>query len=120
MGGRTNQVTQKCLGQNSKSSYQWVDGRTKSPRSVLVQNLSPTYEWKDEPSHSQVPLTKSYVFLPTGGQTNQVTYECLGKNFKSSYLWVDEQTKSPTSALIKILSPPTYGRTDELSHPQVP
>ena len=49
-----NQVTHICLGQNSMSSYQRVDGRTKSPSSAMVKipSLS-TYGWKVEPSHSQ-------------------------------------------------------------------
>ena len=74
MGGRTNQVTHKCLGQNSKFSYLRVDRRTKLLISALVKNFKSylrverqtkpltsalvkilsllTYEWKDEPSHS--------------------------------------------------------------------
>ena len=53
MGGMTNQVTHKSLGQNAKSSNLRVDGQTKSFTSVLVQNLSPTtYGWKDEPNRS--------------------------------------------------------------------
>ena len=31
-GGRTNQTPQECHGKNSKSSYLWVNGRTKSPQ----------------------------------------------------------------------------------------
>ena len=102
MGGRTNQITHECLG----------------------QNLSlPTLGWKDEPINQQVPWYKIQVLLPTGGRTNQVTYECLGRNlspstyrwkdepshsrlpwskFKSSYLRVQGRTKPPASALVKI------------------
>ena len=55
MGEMMNQATHKCLGQNSKSSYLRVDGRTKSPTNVLVKILSlPTYEWTDKPKHPQV------------------------------------------------------------------
>ena len=68
-GRRTNQVTHECLGRNLspstngwkdepihskvpwskfKSSYLWVEGRTKPPASASVQNSSPsTYGWKD-------------------------------------------------------------------------
>ena len=54
-GGRTNQVTHKYFGQNSKSSDLQVERRTKSPTSALVKILTlPTYEWKDEPSYPQV------------------------------------------------------------------
>ena len=68
MGGRTNQVTHECLG----------------------QNLSlPTFGWKDEPSHQQVPQYKIQVHLPTGGRTNQATSKWLGKKFKSFYLRVE-------------------------------
>ena len=98
-----------------KSSYLWVDGRTKPFTSALVKNLSP----------------------PTGGQMNQATHECLGqkskssylqvdgctkpftsalvKNFKSSYLWVDERTNPLTSALVKDL--PIYRVTNDPSDP---
>ena len=38
-GGRTNQATHKCLGQNSKSSYLREDGRTSSPLSALVKKF---------------------------------------------------------------------------------
>ena len=79
MGGRTNQATHMCLGQNSKSSYVRVDGRTKSPTSALVRILSlPTYAWMDGPSHQQVPWLEFYVFRPTGGRMNQVTHKCFG------------------------------------------
>ena len=55
MGEMMNQATHECLGQNSKSSYLRVDGRTKSPTNVLVKILSlPTYEWTDKPKHPQV------------------------------------------------------------------
>ena len=85
-----NHVTHKCIGQNSKSSYQWVDGRTKSPTSTLVRILSlSTYGWKDDLSHPQVPWSEFYFFLPTGGQTNQVTHKCLGQNSKPSELRVE-------------------------------
>ena len=81
MGGGTNQVTHECLGENFKSYYLWVEGLTKPPASALVQNLSrSTYEWKDEPNHSQVPWSK----------------------FKSFYLWVEGRTKSLTCALVEI------------------
>ena len=71
MGGRTNQLSNNCLGQNSKSFDLRVEGRTKSPTSALVKILSlPTYGWKDEPSHPQVPWSKFYFFLPKGGQMN--------------------------------------------------
>ena len=99
-----------------KSSYLWVDGRTKPLMSALIKNLSP----------------------PTGGWTNQATYECLGqkskfsylrvdrwtkpltsalvkKNFKSPYLWMDEQTNPLTSVLVKDL--PTYRVTNDPSDP---
>ena len=74
MGGRTNQATNKCLG----------------------QNLSlPTFGWKDEPSHQQVPWYKIQVLLPKGGRTNQVTHEYLGRNLSSStYGWKDEPSQS--------------------------
>ena len=49
-----NHVTHMCLGQNSMSFYQRVDGRTKSPSSALVKIPSLlTYGRKDEPSYSQ-------------------------------------------------------------------
>ena len=116
-----NQATHMCLGQNSKSSYVRVDGRTKSPTSALVRILSlPTYTWTDGPSHQQVHWSEFYVFLPTGGRMNQVTHKCFGQNSMSSYLRVDGRTKSPTSALVRILCLPTYGWIDEPSHPQVP
>ena len=99
MGGRTNQVTHECLGENFKSYYLRVEGLTKPPASALVQNLSTSiYGGKDEPSHSQVSRSK----------------------FKSFYLQVEGRTKSLTSALMKILSPTTYGWKDEPSHQQVP
>ena len=81
MGGRTNQATHKCLGQNSKSFYLWVDERTKSFISTLVKKIQ---------------------VLRTGGRMNQATQECLGQNSKSSYLREDGRTKSPKSALVKI------------------
>ena len=85
-----NQATHMCLGQNSKSSYVWVDGRTKSPISALVRILSfPTYGWTDGPSYQQVPWSEFYVFRPTSGRMNQVTHKCLGQNSMPSYLWVD-------------------------------
>ena len=81
MGGGRNQVTHECLGENFKSYYLWVEGLTNPPASALVQNLSrSTYEWKDEPNHSQVPWSK----------------------FKSFYLRVEGQNKPPTSVLVKI------------------
>ena len=101
MGGRTNQVTHECLG----------------------QNLSlPTFGWKDEPSHQQVPWYKIQVLLSTSGRTNQVTHEYLGRNlnpmhgwkdelshsrvpwskFKTFYLRVEGRTKSLTSVLVEI------------------
>ena len=105
----------------AKSYYLRVEGRTKPPTSALVQHLSPTtYGWNDEPSHSQEPWSKCWVFQPTGGWTNQVIHECLGTKFKSYYLWVEGRTESLTSALVKILSLPTYGWKDEPSHQQVP
>ena len=59
MDGWTNQVTHECLG----------------------QNLSPsTYEWKDEPSHQQVPCYK----------------------FKSFYLQVEGRIESLTGALVEV------------------
>ena len=65
-----NQVTFGCLSRNLKSYYLRVEGLTKPPASVLVQNLS---------------------LLPTGGRTNQVTHECLGRNLSpSTYEWKDE------------------------------
>ena len=61
--------------------------------SALVQNLSPpTYGWKDEPSHQQVPW----------------------------YKIVEGRTKPPTSALEKNLSRSIYEWKDEPSHQQVP
>ena len=36
-GERTNQATNKCLSTKFKSFYQWVEGRTKSPTSALVE-----------------------------------------------------------------------------------
>ena len=81
MGGRTNQVTHEYLG----------------------QNLSlPTFGWKDEPSHQQVPRYKIQVHLPMGGRTYQATSKWLAKNFKSFYLRVEGRTKSLTSVLVKI------------------
>ena len=119
MGGRTNQVTHECFGQNVSPSI---------------------YGWKDEPSHLRVPWSKFKVLLPMGGRTNQATSKCLGTKFKSfylrvegrtkslttilvkifrsSYIQVEGPTKSPTSALVKIRSLPTYGRTDEPCHPK--
>ena len=62
-GGRMNQVTYGCLGRSLKSYYLRVEGLTKPPASVLVQNLSPsTYGWKDEPSHSRVSWLKFKSF----------------------------------------------------------
>ena len=99
MGGRRNQVTNKCLGTKFKSYYLLVEGRTKSLTSALVLNLSrPTY----------------------GRRTNQVTHKCLGTKFKSYYLLVEGQTKSLTSALVQNLSLPTFGWKDEPSHQRVP
>ena len=98
-----NQVTYECLGENFKPYYLRVEGRTKPPTSVLVQNLSPsTYEWKDEPSHLQVPWSKFKVLLLTGGRTNQAISKCLSTKFKSFYLQVEGQTKSLTSVLVEI------------------
>ena len=125
MGGKTNQVTHECLGENFKSNYLRVEGLTKSPTSALVQNLSPflptggrtnqvtheclgrnlsppTYGWKDEPSHLQVSWSKFKVLQTTGGRTNQATSKCLGTKFKSFYLRVEGRTKSLTSVLVKI------------------
>ena len=52
MGGRTNQVTHKCFGQNSKSSYLLVEGWTKPLTSALDKILIiPTYRWTDELSY---------------------------------------------------------------------
>ena len=80
MGGRTNQVTHECLG----------------------QNLSPsTYGWKDEPSHLQVPWSKFKVLIPKGRRTNQATSKCLSTKFKS-YQRVEGRTKSLTSVLVEI------------------
>ena len=92
MGGRTNQVTHECLG--------W--------------NLSPTYEWKDEPSHQQVLWYKIYVLLTTGGRTNQVTHECFGRNLSpSTYGWKDEPShlRAPWSKFEVLL--PTSGKTNQ-------
>ena len=75
-----NQVTYECLG----------------------RNLSPTYGWKDEPSHLRMPWSKFKVLLPTGGRTNQATSKCLGIKFKSFYLRVERRTKSPTDALVEV------------------
>ena len=51
-GGRVNQVIDKCVRQNSKSSYLRVEGQTKPLMSALDKILSLlTYGWKDEPSH---------------------------------------------------------------------
>ena len=81
MGGRMNQVTHECLG----------------------QNLSPsTYGWKDEPSHLWVPWSKFKVLLPTGGRTNQATSKWFGTKFKSFYLRAEGRTKSLTSVLVEI------------------
>ena len=81
MGGRMNQVTHECLG----------------------QNLSPsTYGWKDEPSHLRVPWSKFKVLLPMGGRTNQATSKCLGTKFKSFYLRAGGRTKSLMSVLVEI------------------
>ena len=80
-GGRTNQVTYECLGQNISL---------------------PTYGWKDEPSHWQVPWYKIKVFLPTGGRTSKFTHECPSRNLSpSTYGWKG-QTKSLMSVLVEI------------------
>ena len=95
-----NQVRYKCHGQNSKSSYLLVDGRTKSFTSTLVKNLSPTYGGTmNQATHGR--LVKNISLLPTGGWTNQATYECLGKKTSSFYLWEDRRTKPLASALVK-------------------
>ena len=60
MGGWMNQATRECLGQKSKSSYLWEDGRTKLLMSALVNNLSPSIYGVD-------------------GRTNQATHEYLGQ-----------------------------------------
>ena len=76
MGGRMNQVTHECLGQNLSLS---------------------TYGWKDERSHSQVSWSKFKSFyLRVEGRTKsltsalvkilspttyQVAHECLGTKF---------------------------------------
>ena len=77
-----------------KSSYLWVDGRTKPLTSALVKNLSP----------------------PMGGWTNQATHECLGQKSKSSYLRVDERTKPLASVLVKNFKS-SYLRVDEQPNP---
>ena len=81
MGGRTNQVTQECLGRNSSPS---------------------TYGWKDKPSHLRVPWSKFKVLLPMSGRTIQATNKCLGTKFKSIYLRVEGQIKSLTGALVEV------------------
>ena len=118
MCGRTNQATNKCLGTKFKSFYLRVEGRTKSLTSALVEILSPTYGWKDEPSHLRVPWSKIKALLPTGGRTNRAISKCLGIKFKSFYLRVEGRTNSLTSALVEILSP-TCGWKDEPSHSRV-
>ena len=113
-----------------------MEGLTKPPASVLVQNLSPSiYKWKDEPSHSQVSwlkfnsfylqvegrtnlltsaLVKIKVFLPSGGKTNQATGKCLGTKFKSFYLQVEGRTSSLMIALVKIeVFLPSGGKTNQ-------
>ena len=99
MGGRTNQVTHKCLG----------------------RNLSPSnYGWKDEPSHSRVPWSKfKSSYLRVGGRTKSLT-NALIQNLKSYYLRMEGRTKPPASALVQNLGPSTYGWKDEPSHLQVP
>ena len=58
-----NQATYKCLGQKSKSSYLWVDGRTKPLTSALVKNFKSSYLRVDEQTN---PLTSALVKdLPT-------------------------------------------------------
>ena len=52
MAGWTNQVTYECFGQNSKSSYLLVEGRTKPLISALDKFLIiPTYGWTNELSY---------------------------------------------------------------------
>ena len=113
------QVSYGCIGRSLKA-YLHVERLTKPPASALIQNLSPSiYWWKDEPSHSRVSwlkfkflylrvegqtkslmsaLVKINVFLSSGGRTNQVIHEYLGRN----------------------LSPSTSGPKDEPSHLNVP
>ena len=96
-----------------KSSYLWVEGRTKPPASTLVKNLSPPiYGRKYESSHLRVPRSK-FKGLPIGGRTNQATSKCLGTKYKSFYLgWKDETShlRVPRS---KFKGLPTGGRTNE-------
>ena len=113
------QVSYGCLGR-SLEAYLHVEGLTKPPASALVQNLSPyIYGWKDESSHSRVfwlkfkflylwvegqtksltsALVKINAFPSSGGRTNQVIHECLGRNLSLS----------------------TSGRKDDQSHLRVP
>ena len=115
------QFTYEYLGTKFKFNYLQVEGRTKSPTNVLLQNLNPTtYEWKDELSHSRVPWYKIYVLLPTSGTSNQATNMCLGTKFRSYNLRVEGRTMSLISSLVKILSLPTYEWMDEPSRSRVP
>ena len=94
-----------------------MEGLTKPPTSVLVQNLSPsTYRWKDEPSHSRVFWSKfkSFYLWKDESSHSRVSWS------KFFYLWVERQTKPLASGLVKNLSPSTYGWKDEPSHLQVP
>ena len=139
MGGMTNQVTHKSLGQNAKSSNLRVDGLTWPEASALVQNLSPsTYEWKDEPSYSRVSwskfksfclrvegrtksltsaLVKIYDFLPSGGMTNQATTSDLVQNLSpSTYEWNDKSSHQRVPwSMFKVLLP-TSERTKQVSN----
>ena len=81
-----NQATYECLGQEFKSSYLRVDGRTKPPMSALYKS---SYLWVDGRTKPFTSALVKNLSPPTGGQTNQATHECLGQKSKSSYLQVD-------------------------------
>ena len=136
MEGRTKSPT--MTWSKFKSYYLCLEGQTKPPTSVLVQNLSPsTYGWKDEPSHPwvlcqnlslsthgwkdershlRVSWSKFNSFYLQGGRMNRVTYGCLGRSIKSNYLRVNGLTKQLASAMVQNLSPSIYGWRDEPSH----
>ena len=97
-----------------KSSYLRVDERIKPPMSVLYKS---SYLWVDRWTK---PLTNALIknlIPPTGGRTNQATYECLGQKSKFSYLRVDRWTKPLMSAWVKKIFKSPYLRVDEQTDP---
>ena len=95
------QVSYGCIDRSLKA-YLHVERLTKPPASALIQNLSPSiYGWKDEPSHSRVPWSKSKVLLPTGGKDEPSHSRVSWSRVKSFYQQVEGRTKSLMSASVK-------------------